>query len=122
MRVALDLVRRARAAGVDVTAEAYPYTAISTRLQSALFDSTEAQVARGERRYEDIIWAATGEHLTAVTFKKHRAQGGWAIVLGQMPDSAVSIPLADSTVIAARQYAAGSPAGDRVGAGPSSSF
>ena len=101
VRVLLDMVRKARAHGVDVTAEAYPYTAYSTLLQSTVFDPVDAQVARGERKYEDIIWVATGEHLTAETFRKYRAVGGFAVALNAMPDSAVTIPLADSTVIVA---------------------
>jgi N-acyl-D-aspartate/D-glutamate deacylase len=100
VRLMLDLIRRARARGLDVTTEFYPYTASSTFLQSALFDSAEVRAARGEYRFDNIIWAATGEHLTAETFRKYRAQGGTVIVLG-MPDSAVTIPLADSTVIVA---------------------
>ena len=101
VRVLLDVIRRARERGLDVIAEAYPYTALSTRLQSAPFDSVPARVARGQMRYDDIVWAATGEHLTAETFKKYRAQGGVVVVLNAMPDSAVTIPLADTTVMVA---------------------
>ena len=101
VRIMLDVIRRARERGMDISTEVYPYTASSTMLQSTIFDSTEAQVARGDRRFEDIIWAATGEHLTAETFRKYRAIGGWAVLLGSAPDSAVTIPLADTTVIIA---------------------
>jgi N-acyl-D-aspartate/D-glutamate deacylase len=108
VRRMLDVIRRARAHGVDVSTEAYPYTASSSPLQSTNFDSTEARVARGERRFEDLVWAATGEHLTAETFRKYRAQGGPVVVLNSIPDSAVTIALADSMVMIASdaiQYA-----------------
>ena len=36
--VTLDLIAGARAAGLDVTTEAYPYTAASTGISSAIFD------------------------------------------------------------------------------------
>ena len=101
VRTLLEIVRKAREHGADISAEAYPYTASSTLLQSTIFDVVDEQVARGERKYEDIIWAATGEHLTKETFKKYRAVGGFAVALNAMPDSAVTIPLADSTVIVA---------------------
>jgi dihydroorotase len=100
-RAALDLVRAARTHGVDVTAESYPYTASSTLLQSTIFDQVDEQVARGERKYGDLIWVATGEHLTAETFRKYRAIGGFAVALNSMPDSAITIPLADTAVIVA---------------------
>lgn len=97
----LRVIRRAREHGVDVTAEAYPYTASSTALQSPIFDSTEARVARGEMRFEDLVWVATGEHLTAETYRKRRAEGGFVVWLDAMPDSAVTLALVDSTVMIA---------------------
>lgn len=101
VRVLLDVVRKAREHGADISTEAYPYTASSTLLQSTIFDQVPEQVARGERKYEDILWSATGEHLTAETYRKYRAIGGFAVALNGMPDSAVTIPLADPTVIVA---------------------
>ena len=42
-RAALRLVRAARSQGVDVTTEAYPYTAGSTLIESALFDDWKGE-------------------------------------------------------------------------------
>ena len=101
VRVLLGVVQKAREHGADISTEAYPYTASSTLLQSTIFDNVPDQVARGERKYEDILWSATGEHLTAETYRKYRDIGGFAVALNGMPDSAVTIPLADPTVIVA---------------------
>lgn len=75
--VALEMIRGARRSGLDVTTESYPYTASSTRIESALFDSWEG---RGDEGYRMLQWAATGERLDARTFQKYRAQGGWVIM------------------------------------------
>lgn len=76
--VALAMMRGARARGVDVTTEFYPYTAGSTRLESALFDDFQGD-------YTTLQWTATGERLTEETFHRYRAEGGWVIQHGQDP-------------------------------------
>ena len=60
-RVCLGMIRGARERGLDVTTESYPYTAGSTRLESALFDDWGQQ--NGDR-YDQLQWIATGERLT----------------------------------------------------------
>jgi len=75
-RTALDMIRGAQARGLDVTTESYPYTAGSTRLESALFDNYQGD-------YADLQWVATGERLTKETFDKYRATGGWVIIHGR---------------------------------------
>lgn len=80
----LDLVEGARDAGVDVTTEAYPYTAASTSLQSAIFD-------RGWREllgidYGDLQWQDTGERLTESTFRSYREEGGVVIIHMMKPE------------------------------------
>ncbi|HIE92330.1 MAG TPA: hypothetical protein EYQ83_05485 [Acidobacteria bacterium] len=76
----LDLIRGARARGVDVTTEAYPYTASASRIESALFDSW---VGRSAEAYDRLQWVDTGERLTEVTFQTYRKQGGWVITHGR---------------------------------------
>jgi dihydroorotase len=78
--VCLGLIRGARERGLDVTTEAYPYTAGSTRLESALFDNFE-ETSGG--RYDQLQWVATGERLTRETFEKYRKEGGWVIIHGR---------------------------------------
>jgi len=76
VRDAMRLIRAARANDVDVTTEAYPYTAGSTLIESALFDDWAGD-------YGNLQWAATGERLTEATFRRYREQGGWVIIHGR---------------------------------------
>jgi dihydroorotase len=72
----LELVKDARDRSLDVTTEAYPYTAGATLIQSALYDGWETWP---DERFARLQWAATGERLTRGTFAKYRAQGGSVI-------------------------------------------
>ncbi|MDE2973354.1 MAG: amidohydrolase family protein [Gemmatimonadota bacterium] len=74
----LDLIGGVRSRGFDVTTEAYPYTAASTGLQSALFDPGWKESLR--IGYGDLQWQDTGERLTAETFRRYRAEGGTVII------------------------------------------
>lgn len=74
--LAMELIRGARRNGVDVTTESYPYTAGSTRLESALFDNWQGD-------YGQLQWTVTGERLTRETFEDYRKQGGWVIIHGR---------------------------------------
>ena len=77
---ALELIRGARAHDVDVTTEAYPYTASASRIESALFDGWEG---RSMADYERLQWVETGERLTDASFGRYRTQGGWVISHGR---------------------------------------
>ena len=77
---ALELIRGAQVRGVDVTTEAYPYTASASRIESALFDGW---ANRTEEVYQGLQWVETGERLTSETFNRYRAQGGWVIMHGR---------------------------------------
>jgi N-acyl-D-aspartate/D-glutamate deacylase len=81
----LETINGARARGLDVTTEAYPYTAGATYLQSAIFD--EGFKERMGIDYKDIMWSATGERLTAESFERFRKQGGLVVVFS-IPESA----------------------------------
>lgn len=78
--VALEMIRGAQQQGLDVTTEAYPYTAGSTRIESALFDSWEDLA---DEAYGRLEWPATGERLNAETFRAYRQEGGWVIIHGR---------------------------------------
>ncbi len=80
----LDMVLGAQARGVDVTAEAYPYTAASTGISSAMFD--EGWQERMGISYEDIQWQDTGERLTPKSFEKYQAEGGLVIIHLMQPE------------------------------------
>ncbi len=80
----LDLIEGARRQGVDVTTEAYPYTAASTSIQSAIFDpgwQEKLQIS-----YGDIQWQDTGERLTEESFDRYREQGGTVIIHMMKPE------------------------------------
>ena len=94
----LELIDGARAHGLDVTTEAYPYTAGATYLQSAIFDPGFKE--RLGIDYKDILWAATGERLTAETFERYRKQGGLAVIFS-IPESAADQAYRDARVMVA---------------------
>ncbi|MGE0555570.1 MAG: amidohydrolase family protein [Gemmatimonadales bacterium] len=75
---ALALLDSARAAGQNVTTEVYPYTAGSTRLESAMFNPGWQSNLRLD--YGDLAWPLTGERLTRESFERYRRQGGWAVI------------------------------------------
>lgn len=96
--LSLALLDSARAGGMDVTTEAYPYTAGSTRLESAMFNP--GWQANLQVDYGDIAWPLTGERLTATTFEKYRKQGGW-VVIHMMKEENVERAVAHPGVIIA---------------------
>ena len=73
----LQMIAGSRQRGLDVTTEAYPYTATQTNLDSAIYD--EGWQERLGMTYKDLQWVASGERLTAETFAKYRLQGGSVI-------------------------------------------
>jgi N-acyl-D-aspartate/D-glutamate deacylase len=80
----LEMIAMARKGGIDITTEAYPYTAGSTFIESAIFDDgwMEAQ----NSTYSDLQWQATGERLTKETFEKYRKEGGIVIQHSMKPE------------------------------------
>ncbi len=77
---ALAMIRGARERGIDVTTEAYPYTASASLIQSPLFDGWDG---RPREAYRALQWVDTGERLTPETFALYRRQGGWVIMHGR---------------------------------------
>jgi dihydroorotase len=73
----LGIIEEARARGVDVSTEAYPYTAGMTRIESFLFD---AWAEKPEQEYRKLQWVLTGERLTRETFLNYRKQGGYVLI------------------------------------------
>jgi N-acyl-D-aspartate/D-glutamate deacylase len=82
--VVLDLIDSARKRGLDITTEAYPYTAASTFLESTMFD--EGWQERLGISYQDLQWVPTGERLTRDTFERYRKQGGVVIMHLMKPE------------------------------------
>ncbi len=92
----LRMIDGARAHGVDVTTEMYPYTAGSTAIESAVFNPGWQD--RLGISYDGLQWAATGERLTEETFEKYRKQGGW-VIIHSIPEEVVREGMADHDVM-----------------------
>lgn len=80
----LDLILGAQERGADITTEAYPYTAASTGIRSAIFDPGWEE--RLKISYEDLQWQDTGERLTEETFKNYYEEGGVLIIHMMKPE------------------------------------
>jgi len=90
--IALQMIDGARARGLDVTTEAYPYTASMTEIASAAYSGWEQ---REPEFFARLLWPATGERLTRQSFAKYRAQGGFVIQFGnteEMVRAAIAHP------------------------------
>ena len=97
--VALRMIAGARRRGLDVTTEAYPYTAGMTDIASAVFDpGWEART--GGISYGDLQWVATGERLTEETYGRYRKQGGM-VILHSIPEDMARAAVADRSVMVA---------------------
>ncbi|MBM3767318.1 MAG: amidohydrolase family protein [Acidobacteria bacterium] len=103
----LEMIAGARKRGIDVTTEAYPYTAGSTFIESALFDDGWQQQLGVT--YNDLQWQATGERLTKETFEKYRKQGGILILHSMKPEWIKQVLASPFVMIASdtMPYAAG---------------
>jgi len=97
--VLLGMIDGARRRGLDVTTEAYPYTAAMTDLSSAVFDAGWQQHLGGIS-YGDLQWAASGERLNADTFARYRKQGGM-VVIHSIPEDIVRLAVANPMVMIA---------------------
>jgi dihydroorotase len=72
----MEAIRQARAHGLDVTAETYPYIAGASQIESVLFSNWESYP---DERFQQYLWPPTGERLTRETFAKYRKTGGLVI-------------------------------------------
>jgi dihydroorotase len=95
----LEMIAGARSRGLDITTEAYPYTAGMTDLGSAIF-SEGWQQRQGGITFGDLQWAATGERLTAESFARYRKQGGM-VAIHSIPEDVVRRAMADPMVMIA---------------------
>jgi N-acyl-D-aspartate/D-glutamate deacylase len=95
----LKMIEEARARGLDITVEAYPYTAGMTDLGSAIFEPGW-QGRQGGITYSDLQWAATGERLTAESFARYRKQGGY-VAIHSIPESIVQLAMGHPLVMIA---------------------
>lgn len=71
---ALRVIEGVRSRGLDVTTEAYPYTAGMTEIASARYSGLENQP---NEYFASMLWPPTGERLTRESFERYRKQGGF---------------------------------------------
>ena len=83
-RTTLEMIRGARESGIDITTEAYPYTAGSTRIESALFDAWDDET---EEAYGRLQWSGTTERLNGESYRRYREQGGWVVIHGRSEET-----------------------------------
>ncbi|MFG0258505.1 MAG: amidohydrolase family protein [Phycisphaerales bacterium JB043] len=79
METALELIDGARAHGIDVMADAYPWLAGEAPLESAVFD--EGWRERLQADFGDLERSDTGERLTAASFERYRADDEVTMVI-----------------------------------------
>ena len=94
----LRMIEGAARRGLDVTTEAYPYTATQTRLESAIYD--EGWQERLGITFKDLQWVTTGERLTAETFARYRKEGG-SVIGHSIPEEISRLAAANPRVMVA---------------------
>jgi len=73
---ALRIIEGARAHGLDVTTEGYPYIAGMTDIASARYNGWENQPPEVLSK---LMWPPTGERLNRESFERYRKQGGFIV-------------------------------------------
>jgi hypothetical protein len=94
----LDMIRGARARGLDITTEAYPYIAGATALESDVFAPSWQQ--KLDISYGDLQWVETGERLTEESFNRYRKTGG-KVILFTNTEAMVRLAMQDPMVMIA---------------------
>lgn len=93
----LAMVADAQARGLDVTAEAYPYSAGMTEISSPLLD----QFASGpDSMFAKLMLVRTGERLTRATFEANRKPGEMVILFLNTPEMEAMAMTSPLTAIA----------------------
>jgi dihydroorotase len=94
--VCLDMIAGARRRGIDVTTEAYPYTAASTSITAATFDPGWQD--RLGITFKDLQWTATGGRLTEQSFQEYRRKGG-LVIMHMIPEEVADLAVANPLVL-----------------------
>lgn len=82
----LKLIRQARAGGLDISTEFFPYNAGSTSISAAVFFRDWQSIF--DITYEDVEWAATGERFTELTWKEYQQKYPKGAVIHHYVDEA----------------------------------
>lgn len=89
--LALRMMEGARARGIDVTTEAYPYTASMTEIASSAYSNWQT---RPPEYFANLLWPPTGERLTRESFQRYRAQGGMVANFNGMTEEIARLAVA----------------------------
>jgi N-acyl-D-aspartate/D-glutamate deacylase len=90
----LAMVHEAKAQGLDVTTELYPYTAAMSGIKSTWFDPGWQETLGIS--YDKLQWPATGEFLTEQTFGKYQRENpGDEVIIHAIPQDAFEAALKD---------------------------
>jgi hypothetical protein len=104
----LRMVAGARARGLDVTTEAYPYIAGMTQINSSLFNPGWRE--RTKIDYSDLMIPSTGERLTKERFDElHASPKPQLVIMFNNTQSMVDEIFANPLVMVASDGAAGHP-------------
>ena len=104
----LNMVSGAKARGLDITTEAYPYTAGMTEINSALFN--EGWQQKFSISYDALMLPSTGEHLTKQRFDElHASPKPISVVLFLNRQEVVDAVIADPLVSIASDGEPGHP-------------
>ena len=90
----LKMISEAKASGMDVSTEAYPYTAGMTEIQSATVQDTYRSAP--DSQLADIEWPRTGERLNRASFDTYSRMGGPVVIhrnTDAMVAAAITSPL-----------------------------
>jgi imidazolonepropionase-like amidohydrolase len=98
----LEMINDARARGHDVTAEAYPYAAGMTEIQSATIQDIYGDAP--DERLARIEWPRTGERLNRDSFERYGKTGGPIVVHDNTEPMVVTALTSPLTMIASDSY------------------
>jgi dihydroorotase len=98
----LALIGAARAAGRDVTTEAYPYDAGMTEIQSATVQDVYKNAP--DARLAELEWPRTGERLTRESFERYGRIGGPVVIHTNTEHMVAAAITSPRTIIASDAY------------------
>ncbi len=103
----LAMIDAARARGIDVTTELYPYNAATNPIDSAMLDpGWQTRLGIG---YGDLQWVETGERLTEASFRHYRAAGGGLVLFHMIREPVVRVALVHPETLIASDGIRGHP-------------
>jgi N-acyl-D-aspartate/D-glutamate deacylase len=104
----ISMVEGARARGLDVTTEAYPYIAGMTAINSAVFNPGWRE--RQGIDYDNLVLPDTGEHLTQERFEElHNSSKSQPVLIFSNTQEVVDSVIANPLVMIASDGAPGHP-------------